>query len=95
MECDNFVDVSYGMSYIAKNAFYPGKLLAAAIKLDLRGGTVGRNIVTQNLMPGDFSNVGGYWDTGGADAGYWIGNYADDVAEAEVGDNGLTIAPPT
>lgn len=50
------------------------------------------NVVWGNVFPGDYSIVGGY-RPGAADV--WIGNFADDVAEAEVGDNGLTIARPT
>lgn len=50
------------------------------------------NVVFGNCMPGDYSIAGGY-RPGAADA--WLGNWADDVAEAEVGDNGITIARPT
>jgi hypothetical protein len=49
------------------------------------------NVVAQNVLTGDYSIVGGY--RGGA-TDIWIGNFADDVAEAEVADNGLTILPP-
>jgi len=94
MENDNHVDVSFGMTLIRGNAFHLGKLIAAAIKLDLRGGTVGTNLVIGNAMPGDYSNVGGYYGNA-ANPDNWIGNLADDVAEAEVGDNGFTILPPT
>lgn len=58
---------------------------------DLAGGG-NSNLVTKNMMPGDFSVVGGYVATA---TDSWVGNAADDVAEAEVGDNGLTIAIPT
>lgn len=50
------------------------------------------NVVFANTFPGDYSIAGGY-RPGAADV--WVGNFADDVAEAEVGDNGLTIARPT
>jgi len=50
------------------------------------------NMVTGNVLPGDYSIAGGY--RGGA-ADVWVGNFADDVAEAEVGDNGITLAVPT
>jgi len=50
------------------------------------------NLVTQNVMTGDYSVAGGY--SGGA-ADIWIGNMCDDVAEAEVGDNGFSILAPT
>jgi hypothetical protein len=93
MENNNHVAVAYGMSLIKGNSFFPGSLIPATIKLDLRGGGgTGGNIVTGNVFPGDYSNVGGYWDS--VPASIWIGNFADDVAEAEVGDNGLTILPP-
>lgn len=50
------------------------------------------NVVHGNTFPGDYSIAGGY-NPGAADA--WLGNWADDTAEAEVGDNGITIARPT
>lgn len=50
------------------------------------------NVVHNNTFPGDYSIAGGY-RPGAADA--WLGNWADDTAEAEVGDNGITIARPT
>lgn len=49
------------------------------------------NMVTRNIMAADYSIVGGY-SPGAADV--WIANFAEDLAEAEVGDNGLTIARP-
>jgi len=83
----------FNVSVFAGNVFAVAGLIAAALKLDLRGGTLGRNIVYGNVFPGDYSNIGGYWD-GAAGAGTWIGNLAEDTAEAEVGDNGFTILPP-
>jgi hypothetical protein len=50
------------------------------------------NVVHGNVFPGDYSIVGGY-RAGAADI--YIGNLATDVAEAEVGDNGFTILPPS
>jgi hypothetical protein len=50
------------------------------------------NVVWGNTFPGDFSIAGGY-RPGAADE--WLGNWASDTAEAEVGDNGITIARPT
>ena len=50
------------------------------------------NVLWGNVFPGDYSIAGGY-NPGAADT--WIGNMAEDVAEAEVGDNGWTIARPT
>ena len=62
-------------------------------KLDLRGGSVGLNIVTQNVFCGDYSHTGGYWANAGS-PGMWVGNIAEDVAEGEVADNGFTTLPP-
>ena len=50
------------------------------------------NIVWGNTFAGDYSIAGGY-RPGAADE--WLGNWASDTAEAEVGDNGITIARPT
>jgi len=62
--------------------------------LDLRAGTRGENVVSGNAFGNlDYSNVGGLWPNA-ANPGGWAGNTSEDVAEAEVGDNGLTIAPP-
>ena len=64
-------------------------------KLDLRGGTVGLNIVTQNVFCGLYSTAGGYYDNPVAGrAGMWVGNIAEDLLSGQVADNGLTIAPP-
>jgi len=81
-------------SVIKDNLFYDGEGIATTLKLDLRGGSLGHNIVTGNFFSGDYSNVGGYWDSA-AQASEWIGNFSPDTAEAEVGtDNGQTILPP-
>lgn len=60
--------------------------------LNLSGTDTGGNIVRENTMDGDYSNTGGY--TAGTAGDCWTGNYATDVAEAEVGDNGITLAAP-
>jgi hypothetical protein len=75
------------------NVFHDGVLIAATRMLDLRGGSRGENIVTKNTFCGDYSNTGGYW-ANAANPGNWVGNRAEDVAEAETADNGWTIAPP-
>jgi hypothetical protein len=80
-------------SLVQGNLFGYGTTIAAAINLDLRSGHGGRNIVVGNLFAGDYSNTGGYYDSTAA-VSSWVGNYAEDVLEAEVGDNGITIAPP-
>jgi hypothetical protein len=74
------------------NVFDQNAYLPTTIMLDLRSATIS-NIVAGNYFGGDYSNAGGYWDSVGA-PGNWVGNIAEDVASAQVGDNGLTIAPP-
>ncbi len=49
------------------------------------------NIVTKNYFAGDYSIVGGYV---AAATDEWGGNVSMDTAEAEVGDNGWTVARP-
>ena len=68
-------------------------LLTPTIFLDLRGGSRGENVVVGNIFSGDYSNTGGYY-ANVANPGMWMGNIAEDIAEAEVGDNSFTIAPP-
>lgn len=98
MENENHIgslNHAYGFnaSLIANNVFSVGMTIAATLKLDLRSGHGGRNIVTGNVFDGDYSNPGGYYDSTAA-VSCWVGNYAQDTLEAEVGDNALTIAPP-
>jgi hypothetical protein len=83
----------FNNSLFIGNVFNVGVLIAATRKLDLRGGSRGENIVVGNHFCGDYSNTGGYYANAGA-PGNWIGNFAEDVAEAEVADNGITVAPP-
>jgi hypothetical protein len=83
----------FNVSRFQGNTFYEGELIATTLMLDLRGGSRGHNIVTGNVFCGDYSNTGGYYAHAG-DPGIWIGNIAEDIAEAEVGDNGFTIAIP-
>ena len=42
----------------------------------------------------DYSQAGGFYANAGNPGG-WAGNVSQDTAEAEVGDNGWTIAVPT
>jgi hypothetical protein len=84
---------SFNVSTFAGNIFHIGELITATIMLDLRGGSRGNNFVVANFFQGDYSNAGGYYAHAG-DPGMWVGNFAEDVAEAEVGDNGITVAPP-
>lgn len=98
-ECDNFIgslnnNKSFNSTLFANNIFCQSPQIPTTLKLDLRGGNTGHNTVVGNVFPGDYSNVGGYYDNA-AHPGTWIGNFAEDIAEAEVGDNGLTILPPT
>lgn len=84
---------SFNASIIQGNVFATGMLITATVMLDLRSGHGGKNIVTGNSFDGDYSNTGGYYDST-ASVSNWVGNTAEDVAEAEVADNGWTIAPP-
>jgi hypothetical protein len=84
---------AWNLSTFTGNTFHEGVLIPSTLMLDLRGGTRGENIVTGNVFCGDYSNTGGYY-ANAANPGMWVGNFAEDVAEAEVADNGLTIAPP-
>jgi len=86
-------DRGFNLSLFKGNVFHEGVLIAATRMLDLRGGTRGKNIVTGNTFCGDYSNTGGYYANAGA-PGMWVGNTAEDTAEAEVADNGFTIAAP-
>jgi hypothetical protein len=83
----------WNVSTFTGNIFHDGELIPSTIMLDLRGGSRGNNIVTGNLFNGDYSNAGGYY-AHAADPGNWFGNIAEDILEAEVGDNGWTIAVP-
>ena len=87
------IRVSGAVSLFQGNIFGAGVLIATLLKLDLRGGSQGHNIVTGNVFGGDYSNTGGYYGNA-ANPDMWVGNVAEDVAEAEVGDNGWTIGPP-
>ena len=86
-------DRGFNLSVFKGNIFHEGVLIAATRMLDLRGGSQGKNIVVGNTFCGDYSNTGGYY-ANAATPGMWIGNVAEDVLEAEVGDNGWTVAPP-
>lgn len=98
-ECDNFIGGSHGynMCIISGNLFKAGAAggIPTVLKIDLRGGSQGKNLVCNNVFAdADYSNVGGYYDSA-AGAGVWIGNFSPDVAEAEVEADGLVILPPT
>ena len=86
-------DRGFNNSLFIGNVFNVGVLIAATSKLDLRGGSRGENIVVGNYFCGDYSNTGGYY-ANAANPGNWVGNFAEDVAEGEVADNGVTVAVP-
>ena len=85
----------YNACIFAGNFFVAatGALAATTTYIDLGGPGLGYNMVVGNYFSGDYSNAGGY-TAEGAGTDNWVGNYAEDVAEAEVGDNGITVAIP-
>lgn len=97
-ECAEYIHsgiYGWNVSIIAGNFFVSagGALAATTEYIDLGAGGQGYNQVVGNYFSGDYSNTGGY--TAHANAlDNWVGNFAQDVAEAEVGDNGITIAEP-
>jgi hypothetical protein len=81
-------------SEIAHNLFQPtgyAYAMTQVLNTSVGGNPGDDNVVYANTFPDDYSIAGGY--TGGA-ADIWIGNFAPDIAEAEVADNGFTILPP-
>jgi len=97
-ECAEYITIEaggYNASIIAGNHFClaTGALAATTTYINLGTGSLGYNQVTGNFFGGDYSIAGGYVaETNNLDN--WVGNLAFDVAEAEVGDNGITIAQP-
>lgn len=87
----NFAN-GFNGSLFSGNVFDQNAYIATTVMLDLRGATI-HNIVTGNYFAGTYSNAGGYYDSVGT-PGMWVGNIAENVASPQVGDNGLTIAPP-
>lgn len=93
-ENDGHVDVTFNVSIIKDNTFSEGGAVpAVGAMLDLRGGTLGDNLVVGNYFRGDYSNVGGYY-ANAVNPGMWVGNLAEDTAEGEVEASGWTNAPP-
>jgi hypothetical protein len=92
-DCSGGIALPATSSQFVGNVFMPnGATNTCDPVLDLTvDGGGNANIVTGNTMGGDYSNTGGY-NANATDL--WTGNYAEDIAEAEVGDNGLTIAQP-
>jgi len=89
------LDASLNVSAVVNNIFSVDGVTAMTSVLDLRTGTQGENIVCGNYFgDADYSNAGGFYANAGNPGG-WAGNVSQDTAEAEVGDNGWTIAVPT
>jgi len=84
---------AWNVSTFMGNVFHEGELITATQMLDLRGGSRGNNIVTQNVFCGTYSQAAGYHANAGS-PGNWVGNIAEDVASAQVADNGFTVAVP-
>jgi hypothetical protein len=84
---------AWNVSTFMGNVFHEGELITATQMLDLRGGSRGNNIVTQNVFCGTYSQAAGYYANAGS-PGNWVGNIAEDVASAQVADNGFTVAVP-
>lgn len=92
---DNHYDCPSNGSFVSGCTFQQvGAAYTAIVNLrtSLPGNPGSNNVISGNVLTGDYSNVGGYIASA---TDIWIGNFADDVAEAEVGDNGITILPPT
>jgi hypothetical protein len=98
-ECAEYITIEvggYNASIIAGNQFClaTGSLAATTTYIRLGTGSLGYNQVVNNYFGGDYSIVGGYVaETHNLDN--WVGNVAFDVAEAEVYDDGTTVAQPT
>jgi len=98
-ECAEYITRTVGSGYnaaiIAGNHFCraTGALAATTTYINLGTMGTGYNQVVGNYFDGDYSNTGGYTAEGSGNDN-WVGNFAYDVAEAEVGDNGITIAQP-
>ena len=98
-ECAEYLTVTIGSGFngaiIAGNHFVraTGALAATTTYINLGTMGTGYNQVVGNYLDGDYSNTGGYTAEGSGNDN-WVGNFAFDVGEAEVGDNGITIAVP-
>ena len=89
------IDASLNVSAVVNNIFNVDGVTAMTSVIDLRAGTRGENLVCGNYFgDADYSQAGGFYANAGNPGG-WAGNVSQDTAEAEVGDNGWTIAVPT
>lgn len=98
MDSDNYIGNlgsvrGFNVSLFKDNVFEEGALLTPAMMLDLRGGSLGYNIVTGNYFGRAYTNASGYWANVATPNSCWIGNVADPTP-ATVADNGITIAVP-
>jgi len=75
---------------IKNNEFMTVAAEALYIDLTYNSGQGLANVVTKNLLAGGYDTA----DYIGSATDDWTGNFSADVAEAEVGDNGITILPP-
>lgn len=94
-DCDNGAVFPCNGSFFYGNMFQPvgyAYSMTQVLNTSVGGNPGDDNVVFGNTFPGDYSIAGGY-NPGAADE--WLGNWASDTAEAEVGDNGITIARPT
>lgn len=91
IECRMRQSIIQNCVFSGKGLLAAGTMGASTKNIDISGATGGCNLVTKNLLGGDYSNTGGY--TAGTDDN-WTGNYADDVSETEVDASGLTITIP-
>lgn len=94
-ENNNHIFGGFNASFIIENFFLTDGIgYDPTIVLRTTDGSGGgnSNIVTKNYFAGDYSVAGGYV---AAATDEWGGNVATDTAEAEVGDNGWTIARPS
>ena len=93
-ENENCIRGSFNVTQFEGNTFaVEGVIPVVTDVLNLTGSTQGHNIVSKNVFAGDYSIAGGYAGNV-AHPDMWVGNVAEDVAEATVADNGWTIAPP-
>lgn len=97
-ECAEYITSVAGgwnASIIAGNHFVvaTADLAATTTYIDLGTAALGCNQVVGNYLDGDYSNTGGY-TAGSAGTDNWLGNFAFDIAEAEVGPDAITIALP-
>lgn len=83
----------FNVSTFTGNIFHEGELNPTTVKLDLRGGSRGNNIVTGNFFGGTYTQAGGYYAHAAATDQGWIGNTAE-ATPGTVADNGLTVRVP-